>query len=594
MADRSPARYGTVSRVEADGSLLVALENGEQGRVPFSEITRQDNLRTETLHRLIGRRLGFIGMENPNGSQTENGSTEDAETTTLLSARAYEQQEYARICRAFGDKERNVYMGQLTSVTADGKLAFYQIAQGVTGALHVSSFSLCRVYSFRDIDLPKEMPVIVSEVDERGWLSLSAKPVFGDFEYTLKKLGIEEGTQTEGIVTNILAEGAAAVMLAPNLSVLLDTSCRVYPGDRVSLRIKRVDRELNRLKAAMLERVGEGMTRFDYGAWCLPVRMLGEWVDVAAFDELIRLKRTPQNDKKESAAPPEEIDFAVNAQRSPFSTYANERIVREVRRPSRVQDINFEARMGYLGERHMKVAAAVEALKYSSAWQIRRWLFLKEGMALSERELKGVVDRLVKHDILGVLRFRSDEGSLLTRVLHPSLNYRAFCGRNPRNFGAKDFMETDASAVKTRLAANQLLIGMMHSRKGELEVETHPFLKNEEGDLRLRPRHTIRVDGKTHYLEAVRCGGEQEMYEKLLRYEMMIERFREEAEIIIVVENSAMAAEMARRIGEMRMNVSVWLTEDLKCLPEPVLSEIAAAPRSLLQRIKSKLEEIQN
>ena len=145
MAERSPAMYGTVSGVEADNSLLVALENGRQGRVPFSEITRQDNVKAETLHRLIGRRLGFIETEASDAQLQENGSTENKEAAVMLSARLYEQREYERVCRAFSDGTCNVYAGQLTSITTDGKLAFYQIAQGVTGALHVSSFSLCRV-----------------------------------------------------------------------------------------------------------------------------------------------------------------------------------------------------------------------------------------------------------------------------------------------------------------------------------------------------------------------------------------------------------------------------------------------------------------
>ena len=67
-----------------------------------------------------------------------------------------------------------------------------------------------------------------------------------------------------------------------------------------------------------------------------------------------------------------------------------------------------------------------------------------------------------------------------------------------------------------------------------------------------------------------------------------------DAEIVIVAEDAEMVGAMARWIGDMRLNISVWMTEDLKCLPEPVLSEVPSAPKSLLQRIKSKLEERQN
>ena len=585
MYGESPEVYGTVVAVSQDGSLQVELENGRCGCVRFDEITRQTNIRREGLERMVGWRMGFI-----EGEETEG--------VMALSSKAFEEREYRRICEAFVQKRRNVYRGRLASVTADGKLAFYRLAQGVTGALHVSAFCLCRIYSFKEIDLPRELTVAVSGIDSRGWINLSAKPSFSDFEQSVRRLKLSEGEAAEGRVSGVMADGAAAIMLAPNLMVLTDVSSRVYPGDRVRLRVRRIDYEQHRVKVQMLERLGEG-ARFRYEEWGAQPEELDAYIDLQAFDERIRLRRSQVERPGRQESETDQPDFTVAAVRSPFSTYQNEQIIRETYQPSRVQDIYFEARMGYLGEKHMKVALAIEALKYSSAWQVRRYLFLRENMLISERELKNIIDRLVKHDVVGVLRFRSDEGALLTRVLHPSIHYRAFCGKNPRNFGPKDFMEGSVSAVKMRLAANQLLIGFLHGAEGIEGVETHPFLKDDETQARIRPRHRLVCKSGVRYLEAVRLGGEEEFIEKLGRYEMLLTNVKEHAGVIAVLEDRVQMEAMVGRVRELQLSIPIWLTDDLSCLPEPVLTEIPPAARegvpgaakALLQRLRQKMEE---
>ncbi len=516
--------------------------------------------------------------ENEVVSESKQDAAEEGKGRTdgriHLSERAFEAMEYQKICEAFHEKRRNVYSGKFISTTPDGKLAFYQLAQGVSGALHVSMFSLCRLYSFQDINLPRELTVVIAGIDERGYLNLSAKPAFGDFEYSVNRLGLTDGMIVEGIVAHIMPEGAAAVMLAPNVSVLATACCRVYPGDRVKLRVRRIDWEQHRIKVQMLEKLSRSNDSFDYAAWNIPVEQLGEYIELTQFEERIRLKRPQPETERASGEKVEELDFSVNAVRSPFSTYANERVVREVRRPSRVQDIYFEARMGYLGERHIKVANAVEALKYASAWQLRRYLYLKDGTLLSEREIKGIVDRLVKHDVIGVLRFQSDEGNLLTRVLHPSLNFRAFSGRNPRNFGAKDFMESDASHIKMRLASNQLLIGLWRSSPQAQEVDTHSFLRDDEGNVHIRPRHSLLIDGTRCYLEAVRKNWTEQMLDKLRRYENFLSYRKENAAVYLVVEDRETAAQIVQRISEMKLSFAVYVTDDIHCLPEPELTMV--------------------
>ena len=588
MFNAGPEIYGMITGASEDGSVTVELEDGRQGIAEFSEITRQTNLRRDGLERIVGWRMGFWP-----GAVREDGKL-------MLSGRAFEESEYQRIRDDFEQKKRNIYQGRLVSITADGKLAFYRIAQGVTGALHVSAFSLCRVYSFRDIELPRQLTVAVSGIDSRGWLSLSSKPAFGSFRDSVQRLELAENMTVEGMISGIMADGAAAIMLAPNLTVLTDATCRVYPGDWVQLKVRRIDYEQNRVKVQMLQRAGGERTRFDYQQWVRTPEEMEAYIDLSLFDEQVRLHRTQAQKSPERTEESEEPDYSVAASRSPFSTYRNERIVREQHHPSRVQDIYFEARMGYLGEKHLKVAGAVEALKYSSAWQVRRFLHVTDKINVSERELKSIIDRLIKHDIIAVLRFQSDEGSLLTRVLHPSINYRAFIGRNPRNFGPKDFMESDASTVKMRLAANQLLIGLMHSAGSGVQADTHPFLRCEETDVRIRPRHKLTDGGKTRYLEAVRRGWEEEFLEKLRRYEKLLGRPQGDTGVIAVMEDSAQAEAVSAQVSEMRLGLPVWLTDDLNCLPEPVMTEIPAASvlgdvpaaaKAILQKIRQKIED---
>lgn len=586
MYGKSPEVYGTVVGISENGSLQIELEDGRSGSVPFEEITRQTNLRSEGLERMIGWKMGFVERE-------------ESSETPILSGRAFEEREYLRIRDDFAQMKRNVYSGRLVSVTSDGKLAFYKLAQGVTGALHVSAFCLCRIYSFREIELPRELTVVISGIDSRGWISLSAKPAFGDFDDSVRRLELSDGANVIGKVSGIMADGAASIMLAPNLTLLTDVTCRVYPGDSVRLRIRRIDHELHRIKAQMLERLEGETSRFRYEAWNRPAESMDAYIDLQAFDERIRLNRPHAEKPIQQESDLAEPDFTISAARSPFSTYQNEHIIRDTHRPARVQDIYFEARMGYLGEKHMKVAAAVEALKYSSAWQVRRYLFLQEKLILSERELKNLIDRLVKHDIIGVLRFHSDEGTLLTRVLHPSINYRAFCGKNPRNFGPKDFIENRASSVKMRLASNQLLIGLLHSAQGVEQVDTHPFLKDDDAPARIRPRHMLVFENGVRYLEAIRKGWEDEFIEKLGRYDMMPTDSKQKIGVIAVLEDKIQAEALSGRISEMHLSIPVWLTDDLSCLPEPVLTEIPASVRdgfpsakAFLQRIRQKIEDI--
>ena len=135
MTNTNQAISGTVQAVQPDGSLLVRLNDGGYGVVPPQEIRRQQSARPESPNHIIGRNMHFLCTDAP------------ADGPVLLSARAYEEQVYQKICSDFHAGLKNVYPARLTSVTPDGKLAFYRLAQGVSGALHVSALCLARVHS---------------------------------------------------------------------------------------------------------------------------------------------------------------------------------------------------------------------------------------------------------------------------------------------------------------------------------------------------------------------------------------------------------------------------------------------------------------
>lgn len=559
MTDGYPAIRGVVIGTAPDGTLSVELENGQHGKVEYGEISRQGMAGRDQTERLLGRKMGFL----------VTGTLENGQIS--LSGRAFEEREYARICEDFREKRRSVYRARLISVTQDGKLAFFRLAQGVNGAMHVSQFSLCRIYSFFEIDLPAEMTVVVTGIDARGRLSISGKPAFGDFDRSMERLDIREGKEIAGMITGLMNDGAASVMLAPNLSVLADVSCRVAPGDSVMLRCRRIDREYRRVKVQMLRRLEGAAQRFPYAAWVRPAEELPLWLDAGEFEQSIRPSKPKTEQRPVRAAVPEEIDFRVSASRSPFAIYPGEKIICPEHPPARQQDIIFEQKMGYLSDRHMKVAGVVDAFGYASAWQIRRYLYLAYGLLLSERELKNAVDRLVKHDILGVLRFQSDEGTLLTRVLYPSVNYRAFTGHNPHSSGPRG-LENEALQVKRQMAANQLLIGLMRTWPGEVAVDTHPFLRTGNGDVHVRPRIRLALEDRVYFLEAVRRGCEDEMAEKLLRYNVLLEDGI--SGVIITAEDEEQRMAMVELTGRIKPGFPVWVTDDLNCLPKTGLTEI--------------------
>lgn len=550
MAEGYSVVFGMVKQVETDGYLSVSLDDGRMGMVAPGEIGRNGEFTMERAARMVGQRRGFHVLDN----------REDGILT--LSARSFEDAEYERICEDYRQRRKNVYSGTLFSVTENGRLAFYRLAQGITGGLHVSRFTQCFVRSFRDVQLPHQLTVVVSGIDEQGRLKLSAKPAFGTFEEVIDRLRLEEGAEAEGMVSEIMAGGMMTVMLAPNLAVLVDITERAFLGEWVRIKCRRIDWERHRVKAQLLGKVADRRGRFDYEAWQTSADQLPEFVDAEAFEDQVRIVHEPSREEsvqQESKAAP---DFSLNVQRSPFATYDNERVLREAAGIGSESSVAFEIQAGYLGERHLSVAKAVDQLIFSSAWQLRRFLYLQEGMMLSDRELKRTLDRMIRLNILGVLRIGSDMGHMTSRILVPASNYEYFCQCPPRGrMSAAEIEGLDAACVKEHLAVNQLFLGALNALKSQGKEVLEAAIT---GMARCR----LQLKERTLYLAACRKEREMDLLAWMKGLEDAFCSGEQSCEVLIAAETLAHKRRLQRMIAGLNLSIPNRIVEDLDILSE--------------------------
>lgn len=549
-----------------DFSLSVRLPDGREGRVPFQEITRQTNLSPEYAARQVGRTLYMLPF--PAGG------------ADVYSIRAYEEAQFERIRDGYLNKTRNTYRARFKLIAPGGKLAFYQLAQGVNGAVHVKEFSCGRIDDFNRIEMPRELPVIVREIDAQGRLVLTARPAFGTFEDAVNRLKLEIGSTVSGTVCFHFPK-AVGVMLTPNIMTLADAEQFPPAGARVQVEVLRVDEQTHKIRSRLIGPVDEPPMR--HADWV--VDLPEGWTDLALFAEQVEVKKSAVQDEAPKA-PPEPPSFCLEAERSPFSTYPSETVVHEAVEEVAPQTVYRLARSPHSDDRLRAVAQAVEELRYSTAWQLQRYLYLRRGLLIERNKLGALLDRLCALDVAAALRFSSGGVECKFKTYHPSRNYHCLVERNPRNFGEADLSEQSASRVKARLAANQLLLGMMNESRGALaEPDTHPYLFDRVSGVRVRPKHAFEYGGAFCLLDAFRQDDLADFSEKLTRYARYFElNPQENVQLCLAVEDSQLDAfaAAAERAG---MPFPVLLTTDLACLPEPRFE------RTVVPQRKSRLKQ---
>ena len=545
-------------------SLTARLPDGSEGAIPFREITRQTNLSPEYAARQVGRTLYMLPSSE----------------SSVYSIRAYEEAQFERIREGFLNKKQNTYRARFKLIAPGGKLAFYQLAQGVNGAVHVKEFSCGRIDDFNHIEMPRELPVIVREIDGQGRLVLTTRPAFGTFLDAVDRLRLAPGEVVSGTVCFHFPK-AVGVMLTPNIMTLADAEQFPPAGSRVQVEILRVEEETHKIRSRLIGPVDELPMR--HADWI--VDLPEGWTDLQAFSEQVEVKK-PAVEDEGPKAPPEPPSFRLEAEKSPFSTYPSETVARETLEPVAPQAVYRQARSAHADDRLRAIAQAVEELRYSTAWQLQRYLYLRRGLLIERSKLGALLDRLCALDVIAALRFSSGGVECKFKTYHPSRNYHCLMERNPRNFGEADLCEENAARVKARLAANQLLLGMMNESRGALaEPDTHPYLFDRVSGVRVRPKHAFQCGGSYCLLDAFRQNDLADCEEKLTRYARYFEANpQENLQLCLVVEDAQVDA-FAAAAERASLPFPVLLTTDLACLPEPRFA------KTVLPQKKSRLKQ---
>ncbi len=555
--------FGTVTACDPDNNLTVALENGETGRVTADEIGRRELKEGVNLTWMVGRRFGYHAGEK------------DEQGFRLLSGKAYENAVYDDIVRRFRSGERNVYTGRLTSRTRDGKYVFYSLAQGVNGAVNVCDFSYARIADFNAVDLPQELTVVIKNVDDLGRIQLSAKPAFGSFADSVRRLDIREGSIVDGRVSgHVPSNHDAVVTLAPNLTILTNNA---ELGRWVKVQITRVNMEEQRLKGQIVELHDASFKPFRYEAWNAPADSLPAFIDLEAFEKSIGPRSRTASPVVPAAPKPIEISYETAAVSSPYALREGESCVRAPLNGSNRGRVLFESQQGYLSANHMLVAQAVNELKYTTAWQLQRFLHLKHNVVLTETTLQSILTRLTRLDIVHFLRFSLDGHVSGQHVYYPGAALMQCYTGQRRNLPDVAYTaEPDPVRIKWQLSANQLMIAMMHTHPGFKEVCSSNYFKNEEG-VRVHPLHKlVTASGDVYYLESARSNWIDDSLDKLQRYSAYLTSVGEKARVMITLEDESMIPDYMSKVIALHLNIPVYLTCDLDCLPTVTATEIPA------------------
>jgi len=578
-AAQNRAVYGTVKKISDNLDLIVELENGETGFVPASEASRL-TLKPEALYRrILNHRLAF------DPGATENGYR-------ILSARAFEEARLTEIRSALESKERNVYLGKFLTIDAGGRNAYYLIEQGISVSVACGSFAKMWIEDLRAFRLPTCLPLVITKCCENGYIYAAASPAFGDFADNIQRLAIQPGTVLTGTAA-ASSNGKTIVNLAPNL-LLRVISTGVKAGTAVTVHIDDVDTDSCHLKGTLVD-TSANVPSMHFEEYCKRIQDMPTYIEMEEFNLRIGLR----NKASFAAAPqkPEEPDYGINTDISPFRTCSGETVSRSFAGRFNPNTVLFENQCGYLNADTLLVAKAVNSLHYSTIYQIERYLHLTSGFTTTRPKLQNMLNRLEKLGIVNEMRLQDQVRKV---------NYRVFC---PDGIGcfqytneARTLLPYEYTAdltpafVKSHLAANQLLIGMLHQNPNG-EVQDKPYLIgdiSQKERIRIRPKKQLNRNNAVFYLEGLRTGSEamEEFVDKLNRYKRYAMSTNNQFTVCVTVEADEELSSVAAQIEECQLPFPVQLTSDLHCLPDPVFQTIAAKDVEVKREKHSSLRTI--
>lgn len=219
-------------------NLHVNLGNGLTGLIPREETAlgvQEGSLRDIAILSRVGKPVCFRVQELP------------AEDLPLLSRR--DAQAEARTCFLQELAPGDILPATILNLTDFG--AFCDIGCGIPALLSIENISVSRISHsadrFRD---GQRIYVVVKSIDrERNRIFLTHKELLGTWQENI--LGFQAGQTVTGIVRSIREYGAF-VELTPNLSGLTDPTPGLNEGDAVSVYIKSILPEKQKIKLVVL------------------------------------------------------------------------------------------------------------------------------------------------------------------------------------------------------------------------------------------------------------------------------------------------------------------------------------------------------
>lgn len=569
---------------ECNGLYIRLLETDEEAYIPADEISRHPGTNP---HRLIGQLIHVAALEDTH------------EGLPIYSAKVVQDEEYENIRSAFEQGKRNTYTGVFKGMDKTGKLALYEIAEGVWGAIHIKNFGLARLPDFMNVKLPETLPVNILAMGE-GKVNLSSVPTFGSFAENVRSLGLVKGSIVEGIAIDPLPNNRGiSVILSPNCYSVLPWCPE---GKTVSLRITDIDYEHNRVKAVYAKEAREGAL-LDVRPFIRPLE--ADWIDVQAFVEANKFKRIerPMADETSSETADAESADRKNsdpsfdlsaASDSPLRIFEGETIV--IDRSISHRPLEEGLTRGLLTAKHRELAEAVDELKYCTAFLLEHYLHLTGRSWGSKMALRKALDLLCRYHVLTRFRFSTGEKSSIYYVYSRGVNYRKFAGFF-RSYMAHPPVDGDSSSnIKGRLACVQLLIGILHSCTNVTNHGPYRFPTSEEAPGKLTSSYRVETaEYGTCVLESCRRDYDEEMAQKLIKYSNRFRAIDDHPSVLITLEDAEHMEAFAQRIKGLELSCRVMLTHDTKCFeqnpfihviePKEQQSE-AEAPRSLFGKLK--------
>lgn len=219
-------------------NLHVNLGNGLIGLIPRAETAlgvQEGSLRDIAILSRVGKPVCFRVQELP------------PEDLPLLSRR--DAQEEARACFLQKLTPGDILPATILNLTDFG--AFCDIGCGIPALLSIENISVSRISHSADrFREGQRIYVVVKSIDrERNRIFLTHKELLGTWQENI--LGFQAGQTVMGIVRSIREYGAF-VELTPNLSGLTDPIPGLHEGDAVSVYIKSILPEKQKIKLVVL------------------------------------------------------------------------------------------------------------------------------------------------------------------------------------------------------------------------------------------------------------------------------------------------------------------------------------------------------